>query len=85
MTYICFMATTARARIFMTGRSQAVRIPKEFRFAGTEVEIYREGDRIVLAPIRDAWSSALLEMLARPAEPLERPVRSTSRRIVVLD
>ncbi|MHC5171549.1 antitoxin [Acinetobacter johnsonii] len=36
------------AKVFMTGRSQAVRLPKEFRFEGTEVEIFRRGDEVVL-------------------------------------
>ena len=36
------------AKVFMTGRSQAVRLPKEFRFEGTEVEIFRRGDEEIL-------------------------------------
>jgi len=36
------------AKVFMTGRSQAVRLPKEFRFDGSEVEIFRRGDEVVL-------------------------------------
>ncbi|MBE9402126.1 AbrB/MazE/SpoVT family DNA-binding domain-containing protein [Acinetobacter albensis] len=36
------------AKLFMTGRSQAVRLPKEFRFDGTEVDIFRRGDEVVL-------------------------------------
>ena len=36
------------AKVFMTGRSQAVRLPKEFRFEGTEVEIFRRGDVVIL-------------------------------------
>ena len=38
----------AVARIFQSGNSQAVRLPKEFRFDVDEVEIYRRGDEIVL-------------------------------------
>jgi antitoxin VapB len=38
----------ATAKVFKSGNSQAVRLPKEFRLAGTEVEIYRRGDEIVL-------------------------------------
>jgi antitoxin VapB len=38
------------ARIFQSGNSQAVRIPKEFRFDVTEVEIFKRGDEIVLKP-----------------------------------
>lgn len=36
------------AKVFMTGRSQAIRLPKEFRFEGTEVEIFRRGDEVIL-------------------------------------
>jgi antitoxin VapB len=36
------------ARVFRSGNSQAVRLPKQFRFKGKEVEIFRRGDEIVL-------------------------------------
>ena len=84
MIYPQRMPSPQRTRVFMNGRSQAVRIPKEFRFQGTEVEIVREGDRVVLIPVRDAWSAALLELLERPAEPLERPTRSPTRQTIDL-
>ncbi len=38
------------ARVFQSGNSQAVRLPKEFRFDVDEVEIFRRGDEIVLRP-----------------------------------
>jgi antitoxin VapB len=38
----------ATARVFKSGNSQAVRLPKEFRLAGKEVEIFRRGDELVL-------------------------------------
>ena len=38
----------ATARIFKSGNSQAVRLPKPFRFEGAEVEIFRRGDEVVL-------------------------------------
>jgi antitoxin VapB len=42
----------ARARLFTNGRSQAVRLPKAFRFPGSEVLIRRgEGDTVVLEPV----------------------------------
>jgi len=40
-----------RAKIFWNGRSQAVRLPKEFRFEGDEVEIGRDGDTVLLRPV----------------------------------
>jgi len=42
---------SGRAKLFMHGGSQAVRLPKEFRFAGKEVIIRRSGDAVVLEPL----------------------------------
>lgn len=39
------------AKVFMTGRSQAVRIPKKYRFNTSEVEIQKKGNKIILSPI----------------------------------
>lgn len=41
------------AKLFANGRSQAVRLPKEFRLPGTEVRISREGNRVILEPLED--------------------------------
>ena len=49
-------AAPDQAKIFWTGRSQAVRLPKEFRFEGDAVRIKREGRRVVLEPIEDQWA-----------------------------
>jgi len=38
----------ASAKVFKSGNSQAVRLPKEFRFDGAEVEIFRRGAEVVL-------------------------------------
>ncbi|MBM6582546.1 AbrB/MazE/SpoVT family DNA-binding domain-containing protein [Microvirga sp. BT689] len=38
----------ATAKVFQSGNSQAVRLPKQFRLTSDEVEIYRRGDEIVL-------------------------------------
>ena len=43
--------STRTAKLFWNGRSQAVRLPKEFRFDGDEVEISRDGDQVVLTPV----------------------------------
>lgn len=40
------------AKIFQHGGSQAVRLPKAFRFEGTEVVIEKRGDEVVLTPTR---------------------------------
>ena len=39
------------AKLFMHSRSQAVRLPKEFRFEGTEVRVRRNGDQVILEPM----------------------------------
>ncbi len=44
------------AKIFMTGKSQAVRLPKAFRFEGKEVSIVPLGRGIILQPISKTWN-----------------------------
>lgn len=44
------------AKVFWTGRSQAVRLPKEFRFDTDKVSIRRQGDEVVLKPVSDDWA-----------------------------
>lgn len=46
----------ATAKVFWSGRSQAVRLPKEFRVKGDAVRIHRDGNKIVLEPIQDDWA-----------------------------
>ncbi len=44
------------AKIFKNGQSQAVRLPKEFRFEGKEVYIRRLGNSIILLPKEEPWA-----------------------------
>ena len=52
---------SSTAKLFMHGRSQAVRLPKEFRFEGTEVRVSKVGDKVILEPLKkqafdaEAW------------------------------
>lgn len=46
----------ATAKVFMSGRSQAVRLPKEFRVDATELAIRKDGDSIILTPINSDWA-----------------------------
>jgi antitoxin VapB len=47
-----------KAKLFKTGQNQAIRIPKEFEFKGVnEVSICKEGDRIIIEPVRKSWLS----------------------------
>ena len=45
------------AKLFMNGRSQAVRLPKGFRFEGEEVLVKKVGDAVVLLPLRHSWET----------------------------
>ena len=47
------------AKIFENGRSQAVRLPKEYRFNAKEVNVNKIGDAIVLFPADSKWNSLL--------------------------
>ena len=51
------------ARIFQSGNSQAVRLPKEFRFATEQVEIFRRGDEVVLREV-PVNAAAVFDLLA---------------------
>lgn len=50
------------AKVFKSGNSQAVRIPKEFHLEDDEVEIRRKGDSLILRPKKRSWA-ALFESL----------------------
>ena len=77
-----------RASLFKNGRSQAVRIPKAFRFAGKTVRIRRLGDALLLEPVRrSGWPKGFwqrldrlrqglsLATLKRPPDPIPRRPR----------
>ena len=53
---------TDYAKIFRTGGSQAVRLPKQYRFEGDRVMIYRQGRRVILEGERRKWSVEFLEL-----------------------
>ena len=67
MLLMNFNMTSRQASLFRNGRNQAVRIPREFEFEGTEVTIHKEGERLILTPVR---KNALLDLLAS-WEPLD--------------
>ncbi|HEV7599424.1 MAG TPA: AbrB/MazE/SpoVT family DNA-binding domain-containing protein [Bradyrhizobium sp.] len=61
----------ATAKLFTHGRSQAVRLPKEFRFEGNEVRVTKIGDKVILEPLQkqpfdaEAWFARLDEFGGR--------------------
>jgi antitoxin VapB len=64
------------AKVFRSGGSQAVRLPKQYRFDADEVLIYREGNRVVLEARKAEWSRQFLDLAGTaatfpyPEEPL---------------
>ncbi|MGH9692942.1 MAG: type II toxin-antitoxin system antitoxin VapB [Bryobacteraceae bacterium] len=56
------------AKLFKNGDSQAVRLPKEFRFAGDEVFIKRLGSAVVLLPKAKSWDTLLASLEKFPAD-----------------
>lgn len=67
---------TDRAKLFKTGGSQAVRLPRKYRFAGqSEVSIRRQGRAVVLESVSPSWSRRFIALAGSakdfpyPAEP----------------
>jgi antitoxin VapB len=60
------------ASVFWTGRSQAVRLPKEFRFNGDSVLVRREGNAVILEPAQD-WPEGYVESFAGVPDDFDRP------------
>ena len=61
------MAEHRHVRLFRNGRNQAVRIPVEFELPGDETMMHRDGDRLVIEPVRKRGLVALL----KTTKPLE--------------
>jgi len=59
------------ARLFMNNRSQAVRLPKDFQFATSEVFIRKQGDEVILSPRPSDWSAYLASDIVASKEFME--------------
>ena len=59
------------AKLFMNGRSQAVRLPREFRFDGDEVYIKKVGDAVILIPYHAPWKTLVNSLQLFSADFLE--------------
>lgn len=76
------------AKLFRNGRSQAVRLPKEFRFEGTEVEIRRDSQSgaVVISPLPPAaitdWKQYFAWLATLPAEEVPALERSVQMPVV---
>ena len=58
------MPEKRHVRLFRNGRNQAVRIPVEFELPGDEAIMHRDGDRLVIEPVRKRGLVALLKSMA---------------------
>lgn len=70
---------SAKAKLFTHGGSQAVRLPKAFRFDGTEVSVRKEGDAVILEPVelKESWNEFWARIDAiRGDEQLQYPPRT---------
>jgi len=82
------MSEERRAKIFWSGRSQAVRLPKDFRFDAEEVNIRRDGAAVILEPVeKPSWPEGYWESFGPVGEDFEvpEPLPSTPRRDMALD
>jgi len=61
------MPEERHVKLFRNGRNQAVRIPVEFELPGDEAIMHRDGDRLVIEPVRKRGLVALLKSM-RPVE-----------------
>ena len=66
------------AKLFKNGRSQAVRLPKDFRLKGTEVKIRKEGEKVILEPIeKTKWPDGFWDIFrADPQFEIPKPMPS---------
>lgn len=68
-----------KAKVFWSGRSQAVRLPKEYRVDSNELRIRRHGNAIVLEPVADGWQ--WLDALTGPLD--EDLIEATEEQLAV--
>lgn len=70
------MPDQRHVRLFRNGRNQAVRIPVEFELPGNEAIMRRDGDRLVIEPLRKRGLIALLAAM----KPLDKDFREIEDR-----
>lgn len=75
------MQAERHVKLFRNGRNQALRIPREFEFEGDEAIVRKEGDRLIVEPVR---KGGLLSILA-DLEPLEEEFPDVDATLPPLD
>lgn len=72
--------------LFMNGRSQAVRLPKEFRLSGQRVSVRRLGDGVLLEPMKEsAWPEGYFDEILVTDESFVRPEQGALPSVRLLD
>ena len=74
-------AASRIVRLFRNGRNQALRIPREFEFEGDEALMRREGDRLIIEPVRRDGLLATLKTL----KPLDIDIPDVDEGLPALD
>lgn len=69
-----------KAKIFINGKSQAVRLPKKFKFSVEEVSISSLGNGIVLQPISRRWRDVFAQLNSIESDPIIREDSSLQER-----
>ncbi len=75
------MEPRRHVRLFRNGRNQALRIPRELELEGDEATIHREGERLIIEPVRKGKLLALLATL----EPIEERFADANEGLLPLD
>jgi antitoxin VapB len=75
------MRSERHVRLFRNGRNQALRIPREFELEGDEAIIHKEGDRLIVEPVRKGKLLTLLATL----DPLDEVFPDVDETLTALD
>ncbi|MCB1763559.1 MAG: AbrB/MazE/SpoVT family DNA-binding domain-containing protein [Gammaproteobacteria bacterium] len=75
------MQSERHVRLFRNGRNQALRIPREFELEGDEAIIHKDGDKLIIEPVRKGKLLALLTTL----EPLDETFPDLDEDLLPLD
>ena len=75
------MQSERHVRLFRNGRNQALRIPREFELEGDEAIIHKEGDKLIIEPVRKGKLLPLLSTL----EPLDEVFPDVDEGLLPLD
>ena len=78
---VMIMPSERHVRLFRNGRNQALRIPREFELEGEEAIIRKEGDRLIVEPVRMGGLLALLSSL----QPIDETFPDVDESLLPLD